>query len=374
MYKESEIILPEVNVPAADIPDSDVLVLFSGGRDSTLAVCQLAALGKKITLMNCLNGTTIRNEIVKERVTELKERFPCHLKQFIQVPTFGLFRKLAFSQIEEDFRCYKTNLMCLGCKMAAHTQAILYCIENDIKVIADGYNRYQAGEFMEQRPEAIEILKNFSAEYGLLYINPIYDCLSKKEVKYELFNYGLSTKSLEGTCVFGDTYSIPKPGAVISYISAKLPMCRDFIKTRTKKEADVIGKPKIHKIGAVIIKNKKILVIRKQAMSQEEYIIPGAIPTVGETHKDTLKRGLKEELGISIKSYHLLGSFSEIAVFENIPIYMDVYHVGISGKPHPKSGIKDILWIDREYEKNGTKIGTVLSRHVIPKLVNMEIM
>jgi 8-oxo-dGTP diphosphatase len=215
---------------------------------------------------------------------------------------------------------------------------------------------------------------SYTTEYGLLYINPVYNYSSKKEVKNELFNFGLSTKSLEGTCIFGDTYSIPKREAVISYISRKLYICRDSIKTRTKKESSIIQRPKIHKIGAVIIKEKKILVVRKNSLERPEYIIPGTRSVDEETHEDTLNRGLKEELGVTIESYRLLGSFCEMAIFENIPLYMDVYHVEISGKPKVKKVLKDLTWIDQNYERKGIKIGTILSRHVIPNLISQEIM
>ena len=213
--------------------NADLVILFSGGRDSSLAVCKLASHEKNLILMNCLNGTTIGTDVIQTRYRDLKERFPSRIKDFVQVPIFGLFRTLAISQLERDLKCYKTCLVCLGCKMAAHTHAIIFCIENDIKVIADGYNQYQSGDFMEQRPEAIEIMKNFSAEYGILYINPVYDYKNKKEVKYALYDYGISTKSLEGTCIFGDSYSTPDRKDIISYITERLQICRNFIKERT---------------------------------------------------------------------------------------------------------------------------------------------
>ena len=209
---------------------ADVVTLFSGGRDSSLTVCKLASQDKNLILMNCLNGTTIGIDVIQTRYRALKKRFPNRIKDFVQLPIFGLFRTLAISQLEKDFKCYKTCLVCLGCKMAAHTHAIIFCIENGIKVIADGYNQYQSGDFMEQRPEAIEIMKNFSAEYGILYINPVYDYKDKKEIKYALYDFGISTKSLEGTCIFGDTYSAPDRKDIISYISGRLQICRNFIK------------------------------------------------------------------------------------------------------------------------------------------------
>ena len=347
----------------------DVVVLFSGGRDSSLAVCKLAIQRKKLVLLNLLNGTTIGGEIVQNRFRELKERFPNEIQKFVQIPSFGLFRKLSIVSLEADFLRYEKNMVCLGCKLAFQTEAIIYCINNGIEVIADGYSRYQSEEYMEQRREAVEIMKNFNAEYGILYINPVYDYQNKENVKYDLYEFGLSTKSIEGTCIFSDTFSVPDAKNVISYIYDRLNICRSYIKSRIKKEGDMSQAAKIHKIGAVIVKEKRILVVRKKVSGRTEYIIPGGRPEEGETHEDTLRRELREELDVNLISYSLFGSFSEIAIFENIPIYMDVYYVDVEGSPVPRSEIKDLVWIERDYAEKGIKLGTVLSRHVIPKLI-----
>lgn len=347
-----------------------IIVLFSGGRDSSLATCKLAERGNLLYLLNFDNGATIEKEVTKIKFEELRKRYPDNIVHFAQKAIFGLFRKLALENIEKDFLKHKTNLICLGCKLASHVEAIIYGVENSISIIADGYNRYQANEFMEQRAEAIEIIKNFCSEYGILYINPIYNYESKKTVKYSLFEHGISFKSLEGSCLFGDTASIPSKQDVISYIYDRLQICREYIKARTQKGEEMSQQPKIHKIGAIIVKDKKILVVHKQFEDRAEYIIPGGRPESGESHEDTLRRELQEELGVDLLSYKQFGSFQEIAIFENIPIFMDVYFTEISGTPKPRTEIKKLVWIDKDYEKQGIQLGTVLSRHVIPKLVN----
>lgn len=130
----------------------------------------------------------------------------------------------------------------------------------------------------------------------------------------------------------------------------------------------------IHKIGAIITKQKKILVVRKHIAGRTEYIIPGGRSEAGETHEKTLRRELKEELGVNLLSFKYFGTFTETAIFENIPIHMDVYYVNIQGAPSPKSEIKKLLWINKDYERKGIQLGTVLSCHVIPKLVKEGIL
>ena len=103
-------------------------------------------------------------------------------------------------------------------------------------------------------------------------------------------------------------------------------------------------------------------------------IIPGGRAEGDETHKETLRRELKEELRVKIVDMKYFGSFDETAVFENIPIHMEVYTINITGIPTPDSEIKEYIWIDRDYEKESIKLGSVLALHVIPGLVKLGLM
>ena len=126
----------------------------------------------------------------------------------------------------------------------------------------------------------------------------------------------------------------------------------------------------IFKIGAIILNDKhQLLVVRKTYEDRVDYIIPGGRQESGETDEQTLKRELDEELGVKVKSYSYFGRFEELAIFENVPLVMNVYRVKIEGKPKARSEIKDVVWVDRDYENKGYILGTVLSKHVIPRLV-----
>jgi len=356
------------------IENKRIALLFSGGRDSSLAVCRLAHQKIKIVPITCFNGVTINNEISHYRYKELKNRFPDFIEEHINIPTFGLFRKLSIVTLENDFKEYSTNLVCLGCKLAAYSSAIAHCVENSISVIADGYTSYQSSKYPEQSKEVIEILKNFSAEFGILYINPVFNQDSFQKTKYELFDFGISSNSIEGVCIFADTYSEGKPEDIVTYIYKRLNVCREFIHNLITMESAMVNQERIHKIGAIVVENKKILVVRKEVKGHTEYIIPGGRPEGDETHEQTLRRELYEELNINLSSYKRFGSFTETAVFENIPIFMDVYFVTYEGNPTPKSEIKELVWITKDYKQQGVELGSVLGRHIIPKLVAEGIM
>ncbi len=132
---------------------------------------------------------------------------------------------------------------------------------------------------------------------------------------------------------------------------------------------------KIDKIGGIILRGKKLLVVKKRTKdNREEYIIPGGKREGNETDFETLKRELQEEIQVELLTADPFGGFDDIAVFENIPIHIEVYFANITGEPNCDSEIKELVWIDRNYAEYGIKLGSVLAKFVIPKLVEMEMM
>lgn len=132
---------------------------------------------------------------------------------------------------------------------------------------------------------------------------------------------------------------------------------------------------KIDKVGGIIFDNHRILVVRKKTKdNREEYIIPGGKREGEETDFQTLKRELQEEIQVELVSARNFGGFDDIAIFEGIPIHIEVYFADIVGEPRCDSEIKDLVWIDRDYSEKGIKLGSVLRKFVIPKLVEMGMM
>ena len=129
-------------------------------------------------------------------------------------------------------------------------------------------------------------------------------------------------------------------------------------------------KKMIDKVGAIILKSKKILVVRKHTKDNRlEYILPGGKREKGETDEETLRRELKEELKVSLINYKYFNTFSDISVFENIPITVQVYYAEIEGEISPQNEIKDYIWIDKDYERSNIKLGSILSKYIIPSMI-----
>ena len=57
----------------------------------------------------------------------------------------------------------------------------------------------------------------------------------------------------------------------------------------------------IDKVGGIIIKNKKVLVVRKKTKGNfPEFIIPGGKREIGETDVETLQREIQEEVNLKV--------------------------------------------------------------------------
>ena len=126
-------------------------------------------------------------------------------------------------------------------------------------------------------------------------------------------------------------------------------------------------KQTLHTIGAVILKDKKVLMVRKR--EREVLIMPGGSPEHNETHEETLKRELKEELQLNLVSSECFDTFEDLSTTRRLPLTMDVYLVKTWGGIYPDSEIKGFRWVGKDYEKEGIRIGNVAKNHLIPKLV-----
>ena len=65
------------------------------------------------------------------------------------------------------------------------------------------------------------------------------------------------------------------------------------------------------------------------------------------------------------------GGFDDIAIFENVPIHIEAYIANVTGERRCDSEIKSLLWIDRNYKEQGIKLGSILEKGVVPKLIEM---
>ncbi|MBC8953972.1 MULTISPECIES: hypothetical protein [Xenorhabdus] len=209
------------------------LVMFTGGRDSTLVAVHLMLKSVPVHLFTASSGCSLHRGILNHRVQELKDRFGDLVVSHKIEDISGSFRTLAIETLEDDILKDKKNLVLLGEKIAIHAHIIDYCMRHGIKIINDGITHYQK-EFPEQRLIAKEYFVEFMKGYGIEYNSPIYEfAQSQDDVKYRLLQAGISTKSLEGISIFADSFTPASDETILDYLKRKESKCRDIIEFLT---------------------------------------------------------------------------------------------------------------------------------------------
>ena len=189
------------------------------------------------------NGVLNTQKFVEQRYKKLKKLFPDNIECWKKLICKKLFINLALKDLDNNFRKCNSNRTCLGCKLAMDTSGIIYCLENDIQIRADGYTSYQS-MLVEQASESFDLVKKFDEQFGIKYINPVYHYKSKVDVKEDLLDLGLYTKSLEKICGVSSAYG--KIGIdihiedVIRYTKDKLYICEIYIKEYFEKRSKEI--------------------------------------------------------------------------------------------------------------------------------------
>lgn len=125
----------------------------------------------------------------------------------------------------------------------------------------------------------------------------------------------------------------------------------------------------IYKAGAVIIKERKLLVSR--SAGKDVFVAPGGKLEGEEDEIDALSRELKEEQNIIIsrESVTQLGSFEAVAAgyAQQRKVHMGVWVVGsFDGELTPSSEIEENAWVD---SKTDLPLGSIFEHDVIPELV-----
>jgi predicted subunit of tRNA(5-methylaminomethyl-2-thiouridylate) methyltransferase len=214
--------------------ESIAAIMFSGGRDSSLAAVTYCLRGREIQLLRFATGLGISSQLPEIRETELRTRFG---KQILPtpspIPIHGLVRRIAIAEIEADFQEFEgKNLVLLGEKLAIHAAALVFCLNNGIDLLADGTSGYQS-DLPEQRGTAVEFFCELSSKFHIKYETPIKEMRSDTDVKYSLLEAGISTKSLEGLSMFADSFTRASDRSVRGYLEKKKDLAVQYIQRFT---------------------------------------------------------------------------------------------------------------------------------------------
>lgn len=105
--------------------------------------------------------------------------------------------------------------------------------------------------------------------------------------------------------------------------------------------------PIIRKAGALIIKNKKLLIVKPKG--KPYYINPGGKYEQKEDAEACLKREIKEELTSDVSSLKHYKTYKfERAAHSNFPLILELFFVEIVGETVASSEIEKIEWLTKE--------------------------
>ena len=174
-------------------------VNFSGGSDSTLAAALMCEEFKKVHLLTVYHKVTPREQVEKSKINA--ERLVDKYGEDRVVHKFfdieEIFKSIYYGPVLRylgDIIKYGTFLnpfFCHSCQLAMFTNAIIYDIENGVRVAADGYKREKSHIYITMADKGVAETKKFFAEYGIEYMNPVYDIV---RTDWELYDLGITNK------------------------------------------------------------------------------------------------------------------------------------------------------------------------------------
>ncbi|XOB40911.1 MAG: hypothetical protein ACKKMW_02480 [Candidatus Nealsonbacteria bacterium] len=224
----------------------EVILLFSGGRDSFLSACYLVEEGFKVYMVTFENGIGLQVHNAEHGAKRIIERYGKEMVEFLGPHCVaGVWREFFLpyfnmkpSEILSEYgELTISQFHCLTCRSAMYVWTIIKANQMGIKYIADGARKDQG--FVIELPIMIKKFKDFLAEYSIELLLPVLNLDSNWERKNLLLLRGFTPKTLEPQCLIGAP--LPKmpskeiQTAVVNYFDkVVLPRAREIIKTQSK--------------------------------------------------------------------------------------------------------------------------------------------
>jgi 8-oxo-dGTP pyrophosphatase MutT (NUDIX family) len=130
---------------------------------------------------------------------------------------------------------------------------------------------------------------------------------------------------------------------------------------------------RIHKVIAVVIKDNKLLMVRKKG--KDIWTSLGGRIESGETERECLLREIKEEFNCGVKIIKKLGDFEDRAVFDDTIVKLSAFLVEIKGEiklSDPE--LKEYRFINKDYKREGIKLPPSIENQIIPLLIKEKLL
>lgn len=183
---------------------NNVLVLFSGGKDSFLTAARLAGK-KEVVLLSCNNGCIYGEEIFMHGVRRLKNRYGSRISFAGVSSTAATVMRLseywAKTRVEtiakEYSRLIPPQVTCLHCQSAMWCEGIAYCKAKGIEEIASGYKSTDL--FCTGMEFYVECIKELAQSNNVSALFPVWHGWEE----YEFLDRGFEPSIYEPKCMVG---------------------------------------------------------------------------------------------------------------------------------------------------------------------------
>ena len=155
---------------------TNAIVLFSGGTDSTLTAAMYAKKYDKVHLITYDRFGIFEVENSRNNAKKLQDKYGQDKFVHKIIKFDKIFKKVAYQKYVKNILKHGfMNLSTCGlCKLSMHVMTVVYCLENDIKIVADGANKGME-IFPAQMDTVLNEIRTMYSEFDIIYSNPVFD-------------------------------------------------------------------------------------------------------------------------------------------------------------------------------------------------------
>lgn len=183
---------------------SDVLLLYSGGKDSMYSACYFLSKGHTVHLLSFNNGALQAEEHLLHGYDRLRRLWGQNVVWEGVYGTAAMIKQfhkdLYTEPLEHVTQQYPTltlaQLQCAICQTCMWLAAVSFAIAKGITNIASGYK--SSDPFVVGNPAYVSFIENFCRQYGIETVTPVWS-----KTICNLMDYRMSASVLEPQCMLG---------------------------------------------------------------------------------------------------------------------------------------------------------------------------
>ena len=163
----------------------EVVVLFSGGTDSTLTAALMAEQFEKVHLLTYSRFGFFSVNNTNVNVQKLKDKYGQDKFTHVIVSVEKLTRHVFYERYLHNLFHYGFFLLsvCGLCKLAMHVRTVIFCLDNNIPNICDGANQGMY-LFPDQMRNVILDIRRMYSVFGIQYSNPVFDFEGPQDIDF----------------------------------------------------------------------------------------------------------------------------------------------------------------------------------------------